>query len=1160
MSNWTVKNELLINGTWIDVTNKTRAENKVAINYGYQNEQGNAISPSSCTFTLNNRDGQFSNRNPLSPYFGLLGRNTQFRSGITDSTVTLWARAYGMAGTGSNGIDYLETADKSVLDVTTDLDLRIDISPYYFDGNGTSGYVLASKYENVSGNQRSWFWCLQPDGTMKFFWSSGGASPISAGTFATSTAAVSFGNSRKALRVTIDVNNGAAGRTIVFYTSDTINGTWTQLGSQVIQAGTTSIFSSTAVLQVAGISNSAAGWPFSDGVDTQPIYPFRGRLYGFQMYNGIGGTLVANADLTSRSVGTTSWSDGLTTPNTWTLRGSGGGEITNVDRRFWGEIPEFPQAWDTTGTDVYVDCVANDIVRRLTQGAKTLESPVYLNLLQYSPKGYWPMEDGVNATVLGSASASGALPGQINDVTFGADATFPGSAGCATLNSTASFLKGSANTTSSTGNTNFILYIKCASTPTTLTFVEINCLGGTLPRWRVNATSTTLTLQAFDGSGASVFNTGAAFGALDPTKWFAVNIELIQSGSNISYALNAHQVGSTTFYAFATGTTAGNVGRFTDWSITNGGGAQSGYKFAHAFINQRTASFVTFEFANSSNAYLGETAGARFQRLTQAFGVTAYLEGYAAKTEVMGYQPLDTLMNLLQECVDVDGGFLTTTRAARALRFWSRKALQNQSALTYDYSLTHLYGELKPTDDDQILRNDITISRPTGASARAVKASGANNVNDPATDPQGVGTYATSYPLNTGSDSRLASLAQYARTLGTWDDLRYPIVSVHLNRTVFVATPALSHATRRLEQGRPLAIANLPSWLPPDTAELLIRGGREVYDGFEWQFSWNTQPYGPYRSINNLSGTANSRRRVAATTSSLATALTSSDTTIPVGTPSGKLWGTTVGKPGNFPLDILTGGERITISGIVQDWVADNFNRSTTNGTWGSSSTGSKAWTVTGTAAAGAACGGTVGVHNNAAAGSNTTSSLALSARVSEMLMTHVTFQAAVTGVGGNATISLELGTASTFVHLLIFASTGSNPTHWLSQVVNNVETVFDSTFPSTGLSTTTAMSVRFQIIGTSARAKVWQEGTPEPNAWTTSITLTQANVVGDFRIATMRNASSTNTPNYFHEFDNLSFPRIQALTASARSVNSIVKAQTVDTSVQVFDKFYTNL
>lgn len=908
----TVKNELYIDGAWVDVSSRTRGTDKVKITRGFLNEQGNSIRPAICNFTLNNRDGLFSNRNPSSQYFGLLGRNVPFRSGIVESETALRAYAYGREP------DYVETADKAVLDITGDIDIRIEIEPHEWYAGGQAGIVLAAKYDNATTN-RSWFWAVQPDGKIRFFWSADGNNPVTNGTVVTSTVAADFTVGRIALRVTLDVNNGSGGHTLNFYTSDSITGTWTQLGATVVDSsGTTSIFNSAAGVQVGACVNGNGALPFSNGADNEVLLPLRGKLYAFRLYNGIAGTLVANADVAAQAVDTTSWSDGLGTPNTWTVVANGGGGITNVHRRFYGEVSQFPQKWDTSGTDVYVECMASGIFQRLTQGEKPVDSPIYRNLLQYSPSGYWPLEDSEGATVAGSA-VSGAGPATISGVEFGTDEDLRGTAGCITLTASTARVRGNAKATTDTGTANFIFYVKTDVTPPTTTLATVYGTGSVL-RWLIGATATELTIKAYDRDNVEVVNDGAVWGGfIDPTQWFGMNLELVQDGVFLNFALNVHQVGSDTFYTFGSGSLSGNAGRLSGFEIT--GTDKAGYKFAHAFINQTPATFVTSDFAFSSNGHNGETAGARFLRLCEENGVAGYLEGDATRTELMGYQTLSPLTTLLQECADIDGALLVEPRAALGIQLWPRHTLQNRGCLELDYAANQLYDELLPTDDDQILRNDITIRRPEGASARAVQETGPNNINDPVDDPQGVGTYATSYQLNAYLDTRLSDLAQYARHLGTWDSLRYPVVSVHMNRDDITMDADLVENIKWLDIGSPLAIVNLPAWLPPDDAELLIRGYSETYDKFQWTFKWNTQPYGPYR-INVLSEGAQSLYRAGSgdksgSYSTLTSSLNSSATSFSVTIQTGKtLWGTTTTKPGNFPLDIMVGGERMTVSGI----------------------------------------------------------------------------------------------------------------------------------------------------------------------------------------------------------------------------------------------------
>src|SRR6266542_5719820 len=70
--------ELLLAGTWTDITSLVYERDKIEIGRGRANEAALADF-SSARLTLNNRDGKFSPRNPRSAYYGLIGRNTQLR-------------------------------------------------------------------------------------------------------------------------------------------------------------------------------------------------------------------------------------------------------------------------------------------------------------------------------------------------------------------------------------------------------------------------------------------------------------------------------------------------------------------------------------------------------------------------------------------------------------------------------------------------------------------------------------------------------------------------------------------------------------------------------------------------------------------------------------------------------------------------------------------------------------------------------------------------------------------------------------------------------------------------------------------------------------------------------------------------------------------------
>lgn len=194
--------------------------------------------------------------------------------------------------------------DSASLSVTGDIDLRVDM---FCDDTRNPYPVPMSKYDDAGASTISWAIEIFGD-FIYFIWSPDG---LSGQTTASTERIPNFaGPNRTAIRVTLDVDNGAVGNTTTFYTADTIAGPWTQLGSTVVQSGTTRINDSTASVQVGNIN-------FTGGnADT---VAFKGRIYAAEIRNGIGGTIVANPDFTAQTAGTTSFSDTASVPNTWTV-------------------------------------------------------------------------------------------------------------------------------------------------------------------------------------------------------------------------------------------------------------------------------------------------------------------------------------------------------------------------------------------------------------------------------------------------------------------------------------------------------------------------------------------------------------------------------------------------------------------------------------------------------------------------------------------------------------------------------------------------------------------------------------------------------------------------------------------------------------------------
>jgi len=209
-----------------------------------------------------------------------------------------------VSGTGLTGLNlpgtvgsYASTPDNAALDIVGDIDLRADVNLTTWQQQTR----FIAKY-NTTGNQRGYALGVQSNGQLLMLWSTNGVNELTA--FST----VSLNNAgRLAVRATLDVDNGAAGNTVTFYTAPTIDGLWTQLGTPIVQGGVTSIFSNTAVAEVGSLSAGT--------INLAPEF-----VYAAEIRNGINGAAVANPNFSAQPAGTGSFVDAA--GRTWTMNGS----------------------------------------------------------------------------------------------------------------------------------------------------------------------------------------------------------------------------------------------------------------------------------------------------------------------------------------------------------------------------------------------------------------------------------------------------------------------------------------------------------------------------------------------------------------------------------------------------------------------------------------------------------------------------------------------------------------------------------------------------------------------------------------------------------------------------------------------------------------------
>lgn len=215
--------------------------------------------------------------------------------------------------------DYAQTTDKAQLDVSGDLDLIICVEPANGWLEGGTEKVLAARRTGGStfGRMFDWYYFNQGGGANRpvFEWKDSNETDHSAGLTSPAPAydALAGESPHLWLRVTMDVENSNENWEVQFwYSLDPVDTpvdevSWSAHGAPIEGTGLTDFFNSSNALRLTYNSGAFNG--------------LSGKVYFFEMRNGIGGTPVARADFRTGTMGWASppGSDGL--GNDWTLNG-----------------------------------------------------------------------------------------------------------------------------------------------------------------------------------------------------------------------------------------------------------------------------------------------------------------------------------------------------------------------------------------------------------------------------------------------------------------------------------------------------------------------------------------------------------------------------------------------------------------------------------------------------------------------------------------------------------------------------------------------------------------------------------------------------------------------------------------------------------------------
>lgn len=881
--------EMLIGGVWTDVTSSVRSGPDIRTSRG-RSAQSSRPRPSTMQLTLDDRDlpGAFNNRNPNSPYFGLIGRNTQIRqvlrpaltsgaaADVSDTFTRSVSNGWGAATSGQTWTTF--TAGTS--------------APSDWNVNGAQGTHKVTNANEIRYCVLDTVSITDFDLYLTIIAPQATGATLAPGIVFRYVSTSDFSRINVNLLTTNAVQLQGTGRTGVSIATATVpslthTGTGQPLRLRVRTFGQTIM----AKVWVAANAEPAA-WHMTYA---DPAAVVAGGV-GIRTFRNVGNT--------NTSTPTASFDDF---------------SVVNEVVLFHGEIPSFKTTGDKTGRDVVTKVEAAGLLRRLQSGARPLDSALTRFVTTKRAAAawvYWPFDEPNGSTQWASAvSRTGPVPIPIvaNAAAVGSDSvSFPG-AGALPVLGTAGFTTPAigmpANGLHAVG---FLMKLPGAGVPNNTPIIDWRASGTSVVRWELSIQTGGL----FQLRGVNVSNTVVASVSsvnLGTTLGVPIRvaINLTQNGSNIDWAIYAAQETGGTLLSSGTFNSLA-LGRIDDVRV-NGIGGASGTTFgALVFSNSDTAAS---QYLQAPWGFRGELAHTRFARLCTEEGVSYEVVG--TSTVEMGAQRPVTLVENLTDVEAADRGVLYEPPGYLALGYRTHTSLTNQAARV---SVPHsvLMDPLEPADDDADLVNRVTVTRYGGSSTTVEATAGPVSSAPP---PTGVGLYDVSIEANLYEDADTASLAGHILEMGQWDEARFPNLTFELAKS-FTSDMLLIPTA---PEGARLDITAPPAWMNPTSLALFVRGVSMVIANSDrargLRVTVNTSPYGPFQvaEVNGTDATGDlfrvgvNARYTPGRTSTLAAGYNATATSFSVASPSDGLWSTAAA---DYPLQALVAGEEVTVTAV----------------------------------------------------------------------------------------------------------------------------------------------------------------------------------------------------------------------------------------------------
>lgn len=479
----------------------------------------------------------------------------------------------------------------------------------------------------------------------------------------------------------------------------------------------------------------------------------------------------------------------------------------------------------------WVDLTAHGLLDRLRTWQEPVRSPMYRTISARSTCiGHWPLEDDKDAV---RATATIGQPAITRGIVFAEDDAPQGAKSSARLSDT-SFLNGRFNSASTTAGWQIAFSLKLDALPTSSTYVDFfswRCANGYSWYWSVNNNSYQQRVDDRDGNNL-LTSIGVLFGAdANPDQWVTFRLKASQVGSLVQLEPAWYSQNGTVWGTTLTFTGAVSVPQ--QW-YQFGSSTVNGGHLSHVFaVTGLTDDLLSASAQLSFDGYNGETTYARYLRIMSEAGLARFVIGGNADAQKMGPQPVASVLEILGEIRDTDGGRIDDERFNVATTMTMRRQLYNQTpAVTLDYAAGQVAIPFNKIIDATPIKNSVTVKNRNGGEVTAELLSGLASVQPP---PAGVGAIPYTQNVNVyDEDAQLGDLSTFWLAQLTQGAPRFEEVTIDLLKNPSLVSPVMV-----AREGNLVRVLNYQY----DPIDLLIVGIKEqIGPGAIWTVTFQTEP------------------------------------------------------------------------------------------------------------------------------------------------------------------------------------------------------------------------------------------------------------------------------------------------------------------------------